>query len=316
MKKMSLIGAGHIGGTLAHLAALREMAEIHIMDLFEGVAEGKSLDLSQTMAPQGISNRLSGGGVNEGLKNSDVVIITAGSPRQPGMSRDDLLVSNAKVVQGIGKKIKQYCPDAFVIVVTNPLDAMVGVLQHAADLPTHKVVGMAGVLDTSRFRYFLSQALNVSIEDVQALVLGGHGDLMVPLTRYVSISGIPLHVWIENGDISQDEIDSIVQRTRDGGAEIVKLLEKGSAYYAPATAAIEMAESYLKDQKRLLPCAAWLNGEYGIQGLYAGVPVVLGKDGVERIIEVDLNTFEKDQFTKSIDTVKVLNTILHEKGLL
>ena len=302
-KKIALIGSGNIGGTLAHLAAIKELGDIMLLDLDDGVAKGKALDLEQSCAPEGFNSNLAGGSDYSLIEGADVVIVTAGVPRKPGMSRDDLLSTNAKVMKDVGNGIRKNCPDAFVIVITNPLDVMVGVLQQESGLPHEKVVGMAGVLDSSRFRLFLADALEVSIEDIQTFVMGGHGDTMVPLIRYTSIAGIPLPDLIEQGWISQDKVNSIVERTRQGGAEIVNLLKTGSAFYAPATSAIAMAEAYLKDQKRVLPCAAWLTGQYGVRDLYVGVPVVIGGEGVERIVELKLNDNEKQAFDSSVKAV-------------
>ena len=302
-KKIALIGGGMIGGTLAHLAALKELGDIVVFDIAEGLPQGKTLDLAQSGPVEGFDAKLSGANSYEAIAGADVCIVTAGVPRKPGMSRDDLLGINLKVMAAVGSGIKQYAPDAFVICITNPLDVMVWALQKYCGLPTNKVVGMAGVLDSARFRHFLAEEFNVSVEDVTAFVLGGHGDTMVPLTRYSTVAGIPVPDLIKMGWSTQEKIDKIVQRTRDGGAEIVGLLKTGSAYYAPASAAIAMAESYLKDKKRLLPCAALLAGQYGVTGTYVGVPVVIGENGVERIAEIELNAEEKAGFKKSIDAV-------------
>ena len=302
-KKIALIGGGMIGGTLAHLAALKELGDIVIFDIAEGLPQGKALDLAQSGPVEGFNARLSGTNSYEAIAGADVCIVTAGVPRKPGMSRDDLLGINLKVMASVGAGIKQYAPDAFVICITNPLDVMVWALQKYCGLPPNMVVGMAGVLDSARFRHFLAEEFNVSVEDVTAFVLGGHGDTMVPLIRYSTVSGIPVPDLIKMGWSTQEKIDKIVQRTRDGGAEIVSLLKTGSAYYAPASSAIAMAESFLKDKKRLLPCAAHLTGQYGVNGTYVGVPVVIGEGGVERIAEIHLNDEDKAGFRKSVDAV-------------
>jgi malate dehydrogenase len=302
-KKIALIGGGMIGGTLAHLAALKELGDIVIFDIAEGLPQGKALDLAQSGPVEGFNARLSGANSYEAIAGADVCIVTAGVPRKPGMSRDDLLGINLKVMASVGAGIKQYAPNAFVICITNPLDVMVWALQKYCGLPPNKVVGMAGVLDSARFRHFLAEEFNVSVEDVTAFVLGGHGDTMVPLIRYSTVSGIPVPDLIKMGWSTQEKIDRIVQRTRDGGAEIVSLLKTGSAYYAPASSAIAMAESYLKDKKRLLPCAAQLTGQYGVKDTYVGVPVVIGEGGVERIAEIALNEDDKAGFKKSVDAV-------------
>jgi len=304
--RIALIGAGQIGGTLAHLSAVKELGEVILFDVVEGVPQGKALDIAESSPVEGYGSKLAGTNEYAGIEGADVVIVTAGVPRKPGMSRDDLLEINLKVMEQVGAGLRKYAPDAFVICVTNPLDAMVWALQTASGLPHHKVVGMAGVLDAARFRYFLSEEFDVSVKDVTALVLGGHGDTMVPLTRYSTIGGIPLPDLVKMRWITQKRLDEIVQRTRDGGAEIVGLLKTGSAFYAPAISALSMAESYLKDQKRMLPCAAYLNGEYGIKGLYAGVPAVISSKGIDRIVELDLTSAEKDQFMKSVESVKTL----------
>jgi len=305
-KKIALIGGGNIGGTLAHLAAMKEMGDIVVVDLMDGMAKGKSLDLNESAPVEGFNANLMGTKDYADIAGADVIIVTAGIARKPGMSRDDLLGINIKVMGAVGAGIKEHAPDAFVICVTNPLDAMVWVLQKACGLPKHKVVGMAGVLDSARFRFFLAEAMGVSVEDVTAFVLGGHGDTMVPSTRYTTVAGIPLPDLINMGWIRQDKLDEIVQRTRDGGAEIVGLLGNGSAFYAPATSAIQMAEAYLGDQKRVLPCAAYLDGEFGVNDLYVGVPVVIGAGGVERIVEISLNDEEKAGFDKSVGAVNGL----------
>ncbi len=304
--KIALIGAGQIGGTLALLAGLKELGDIALFDIIEGIPQGKALDIAQSSPVQGFDAKLAGANAYSAIKGADVVIVTAGIPRRPGMSRDDLLDTNSKVMQAAGEGIKKYCPKAFVICITNPLDAMVWVLQQASGLPPHKVVGMAGVLDSARFRYFLADELKVSVEDVTAFVLGGHGDTMVPMVRHSTVAGIPLPDLIKMGWISKERLNEIVQRTRDGGAEIVGLLKTGSAFYAPASSAILMAESYLKDKKRVLPCAAHLSGQYGIKGLYVGVPVVIGAKGVERIVELELNRSEKSMLAKSVGAVSGL----------
>ncbi|MBZ5699446.1 MAG: malate dehydrogenase [Acidobacteriia bacterium] len=304
--KIALVGAGNIGGTLAHLAGLKELGDVVLFDIVEGVPQGKSLDLAQSSPIVGFDARFTGTNDYKDLKGADVVIVTAGVPRKPGMSRDDLIEINAKVMSAVGQGIKKYCPNAFVIAVTNPLDAMVWALREVSGLPHNKVVGMAGVLDTARFRYFLADEFKVSVEDVTAFVLGGHGDTMVPLVRYSTIAGIPLPDIIKTGWSSAERIDAIVERTRSGGGEIVALLKTGSAFYAPATAAIEMAESYLRDKKRVLPCAVWLSGQYGVKDLYVGVPAVIGANGVERIVEISLNAKERAMFNKSCDAVRAL----------
>ena len=304
--KIALIGAGQIGGTLALLAGLKNLGDVALVDIAEGVPQGKGLDLAEAAPVEGFDCDYQGSNDYEVIKGSDVVIVTAGSPRKPGMSRDDLIGINTKVIQSVGENIKKHAPDAFVIVITNPLDVMVGVMQEVTGFDPKKVVGMAGVLDSARFRFFLAEEFGVSVEDVSAFVLGGHGDTMVPLVRYSTVAGIPLPDLIDMGWTTQDKIDAIVDRTRKGGAEIVGLLKTGSAFYAPASSAISMAESYLLDKKRVLPCAAYLTGEYGVDGLYIGVPVVLGKDGVERIVEVKFNEDEKNMFDESVAAVKKL----------
>jgi malate dehydrogenase len=304
--KIALIGGGNIGGTLAHLAALKELGDIVIFDIVDGLPQGKALDLAQSGSIEGFNATLSGTSDYADLAGSDVVIVTAGVARKPGMSRDDLLAINTKVMGSVGEGIKGHCPDAFVICITNPLDAMVWALQKLTGLPTNMVVGMAGVLDSARFQHFLAEEFKVSVEDVTAFVLGGHGDTMVPSLRYSTVAGIPLPDLVEMGWTTAERLDEIVQRTRDGGAEIVGLLKTGSAYYAPASAAIAMAESYLKDKKRVLPCAAHLDGEYGVEDLYVGVPAVIGAGGVERIVEVKLDTNEAEMFAKSVAAVREL----------
>jgi malate dehydrogenase len=301
-----LIGAGQIGGTLAHLVGLKELGDVVLFDVVEGVPDGKALDIAEASPISGFDVKLAGTSAYAGIKGADVVIVTAGVPRKPGMSRDDLLEINLKVMEQVGAGIKKYCPKAFVICITNPLDAMVWALQKFSGLPKDMVVGMAGVLDSARFRYFLAAEFDVSVEDVTAFVLGGHGDTMVPLTRYSSVAGIPLPDLVKMGWVTAKRLEEIVQRTRDGGAEIVGLLKTGSAFYAPAHSAIAMAESYLKDKKRVLPCAALLKGEYGVRDRYIGVPVVIGAKGVERIIEIDLNKQERAMFDNSIAAVDSL----------
>ena len=305
-KKISLIGAGQIGGTLAHLIGLKELADIVLFDIASGIAKGKALDIAQSSSIDGFDVRLIGTDRYEDIKSSDVIIITAGVPRKPGMSRDDLLGINLKIIKQVSEGVKKHAPNAFVICITNPLDVIVMAFQKYSKLPTNKVVGMAGILDSSRFKLFLSLELKVPVKQIQTLVMGGHGDTMVPLTRYTKVSGKSLETLISEGKISKEKLNQIIQRTRDGGAEIIKFLEKGSAYYAPAASGVEMAESYLKDQKKLLPCAAHLNGEYGVKNLYAGVPVIIGAKGVEKIEELSLNEVEKKQFEKSISAVNNL----------
>jgi malate dehydrogenase len=305
-KKIALIGAGMIGGTLAHLAAIREMGDIILLDVAEGIPQGKALDLAQAGPVEGYDARLIGTNDYADIAGADVCIVTAGIARKPGMSRDDLLGINLKVMKAVGEGIKAHAPDSFVICVTNPLDAMVWALREFSGLPHERVVGMAGVLDSARFRHFLAEEFNVSVEDVTAFVLGGHGDTMVPVVQYSTIAGIPIPDLIKMGWSSQERIDAIVQRTRSGGGEIVGLLKTGSAYYAPATSALEMAESYLKDKKRVLPAAANLTGQYGVEGLYVGVPVVIGAGGVERIVEIELDDTARQNFGVSVDAVKEL----------
>ena len=304
--KVALIGGGNIGGTLAHLAALKELGDIVIFDIVDGLPQGKALDLAQSGPIEGFNAAMSGTNHYADLDGADVVIVTAGVARKPGMSRDDLLAINTKVMGSVGEGIKAHCPDAFVICITNPLDAMVWALQKLTGLPTNMVVGMAGVLDAARFRHFLAEEFKVSVEDVSAFVLGGHGDTMVPSLRYSTVAGIPLPDLAAMGWTTAERLDEIVQRTRDGGAEIVGLLKTGSAYFAPASAAISMAESYLKDKKRVLPCAAHLDGEYGVEDLYVGVPAVIGAGGVERIVEVKLDATEAEMFAKSVAAVREL----------
>ena len=304
--KISLIGAGNIGGTLAHLSGLKELGDVVMLDINAGVAQGKSLDIEQSSAVDLFDTNIIGTSNYEDIKDSDVIIVTAGIPRKPGMSRDDLLATNTKIIKSVAINIKNYAPNAFVIVITNPLDAMVYVMQKETGFDPKKVVGMAGVLDSSRMSLFLAREFNVSISDVRSFVLGGHGDTMVPLIRYSSIAGIPVPELIKMGWVTQEKIDQIVQRTRNGGGEIVKLLGNGSAFYAPAASAIEMAESYLKDKRKILPIAAFLQGEYGVNGLYIGIPAIIGKNGVEQIIEVTLNKEEKSMFDNSVKAVEKL----------
>ena len=304
--KIALIGGGNIGGTLAHLASVKELGDVVMFDIAEGLPQGKTLDLAQSSVLEGSDVKLTGTNDYKDIAGSDVIIVTAGVPRKPGMSRDDLVSINTSVIKMVGENIKKYAPDAFVIVVTNPLDAMVWVMLKASGLNPKKVVGMAGVLDSARFSLFLAEEFGVSVEDVTSFVLGGHGDAMVPLVRYSTVAGVPVPDLIKMGWSSQAKIDQIVDRTRNGGGEIVNLLKTGSAFYAPAASAITMAESYLKDKKRVLPCAAYLNGQYGMKDLYVGVPVVIGAGGVERIVEIELNTEEKAAFKASADGVKAL----------
>ena len=307
MKKISLIGAGQIGGTLAHLIGLKELAsEVILFDVASGIAKGKALDIAQSSSVDGFNVKFSGSDKYEDIKNSDVIIITAGVPRKPGMSRDDLLGINLKIIKQVAQGVKQHAPNAFVICITNPLDVMVMAFQKYSNLPKNKVVGMAGILDSSRFKLFLSLELKVPVKEIEAMVMGGHGDTMVPLPRFTKISGKPLLDFVKEGKLSSDRLEEINQRTRDGGAEIVKFLEKGSAFYAPAASGVQMAEVYLKDEKKLLPCAAYLSGEYGVKNIYAGVPVIIGKSGVEKIEEIKLDDKEKKEFFNSIEAVKKL----------
>ena len=307
MKKITLIGAGQIGGTLAHLIGLKKLvSEVVLFDVASGIAKGKALDIAQSSSVDGFDVKFSGTDNYEDIKDSDVIIITAGVPRKPGMSRDDLLGINLKIIKQVSEGIKKYSPNSFVICITNPLDVMVMALQKYSKLPANKVVGMAGILDSSRFKLFLSLEFNVPVKDIETLVMGGHGDTMVPLPRFTKISGKSLDQLIDDGKISKERLEEIVQRTRDGGAEIIKFLEKGSAFYAPAASGVEMAESYLKNLKKLLPCAAYLNGEYGVDKIYAGVPVIIGSKGVEKIEEFQLNELEKREFENSIHAVKEL----------
>jgi malate dehydrogenase len=302
-KKISLIGAGQIGGTLAHLISIKELADVVLFDVADGIAKGKALDIAQSTAVDGHNINLTGTSNYEDIKNSDVIIITAGVPRKPGMTRDDLLETNLKIIKQVAKGIKKNSPNAFVICITNPLDVIVMAFQKYSGLPTSKVVGMAGILDSSRFKYFLSQELKVPAKDIKTLVLGGHGDTMVPMPNQTTVNGKPL-----NELIKKEKLDFIIERTRKGGAEIIKLLEKGSAFYAPAAAGVEMAESYINDLKKKLPCAAYLNGEYGVKNLYAGVPVIIGKDGVEKVFDLTLKEQEKENFDLSIKAVNELIT--------
>jgi len=305
-KKITLIGAGQIGGTLAHLIALKELADVVLFDVAAGIAKGKALDIAQSSPVDGFNINLLGTDKYEDTKNSDVIIITAGVPRKPGMTRDDLLGINLKIIKQVAEGIKETSPNAFVICITNPLDVIVMALQKYSNLPKNKVIGMAGILDSSRFIYFLSQELKVSVKKIKSLVLGGHGDSMVAMINHTFVDGKKLIDLVKEGKIKKDKLDEIVNRTKKGGAEIVKFLEKGSAFYAPAASGVEMAESYLKNLKKELPCAAYLDGEYGVKGIYAGVPVIIGENGVEKIIELDLNSEEKNNFNKSVQTVKEL----------
>ena len=307
MTKISLIGAGQIGGTLAHLIGTKELVnEVVLFDVVSGIAKGKALDIAQSSSVDGFNVKFSGTDNYKDIKDSDVIIITAGVPRKPGMSRDDLLGINLKIIKQVAEGVKQNAPNAFVICITNPLDVMVMAFQKFSSLPANKVVGMAGILDSSRFKLFLSLELNVPVKEIEAMVMGGHGDTMVPMPRFTKVSGRPLLDLVKDGKISQERLEEINQRTRDGGAEIVKFLEKGSAFYAPAASGVQMAEAYLNDQKKLLPCAVQLNGEYNVNNIYAGVPVIIGKSGVEKIEEVSLDDNEKKEFMHSIDAVKAL----------
>ena len=307
MTKISLIGAGQIGGTLAHLIGLKELAnEVVLFDVASGIAKGKALDIAQSSSVDGFNVKFSGTDNYEDIKDSDVIIITAGVPRKPGMSRDDLLGINLKIIKQVAEGIKKYSPNAFVICITNPLDVMVMAFQKYSGLPTNKVVGMAGILDSSRFKLFLSLELNVPVKEIHAMVMGGHGDTMVPLPRFTKISGKPLNELVKQGKISEERLESINQRTRDGGAEIVKYLEKGSAFYAPAASGVEMAKAYMNNENKVLPCAAYLNGEYGVSGIYAGVPVVINNKGIDKIEVIELDQKEKEQFDHSIEAVKKL----------
>ena len=312
-KKIALIGAGNIGGTLAHLIVLKQLGDVVLIDIADGIPQGKALDLSQSSSIESFDVKVSGSSSFKDINDADVVIVTAGFPRRPGMTRDDLVEKNSKIIQNVGKSIKKFCPKAFVICITNPLDAMVSVLQKSASIKKNMCVGMAGVLDSSRLKYFLANEFKVSVQDVNTFVLGGHGDTMVPLLRYSTVSGIPISELIKLKFTTKKKIDSIINRTRDGGAEIVKLMNT-SAFYAPASSAVAMVESFLKDENRILPCAAYLNGEYGVEGLYVGVPVIINKTGVKKVIELKLNSSEKKQFLKSVNAVKTL-TKLAEKLL-
>ena len=307
MSKISLIGAGQIGGTLAHLIGLKELAnEVVLFDVASGIAKGKALDIAQSSSVDGFNVKFSGTDKYEDIKDSDVIIITAGVPRKPGMSRDDLLGINLKIIKQVAEGIKKYSPNAFVICITNPLDVMVMAFQKYSGLPTNKVVGREGILDSSRFKLFLSLELNVPVKEIHAMVMGGHGDTMVPLPRFTKISGKPLNELVKQGKISEERLESINQRTRDGGAEIVKYLEKGSAFYAPAASGVEMAKAYMNNENKVLPCAAYLNGEYGVNGIYAGVPVVINNKGIDKIEVIELDQKEKEQFDHSIEAVKKL----------
>ena len=305
-KKISLIGAGQIGGTLAHLIALKELADVVLFDVVEGIAKGKALDIAQSSSVDGFNVSIKGTNNYEDTKNSDVIIITAGVPRKPGMTRDDLLGINLKIIKQVAEGIKNTSPNAFVICITNPLDVIVMALQKYSGLPKNMVVGMAGILDTSRFKYFLSQELNVPVNKINSLVLGGHGDTMVSMLNHTTVDGKPVLDLVKEGKLKKDKLDSIVVRTKNGGAEIVKLLEKGSAFYAPAASGVEMAESYLKNLKKQLPCAAYLDGQYGVKNLYAGVPVIIGDKGIEKVVEINLSGEEKENFDHSINAVKEL----------
>jgi malate dehydrogenase len=305
-KKIALIGSGNIGGTLAHLIGLKELGDIVLFDISDGMPQGKALDIAQSSTIEGFDAAIAGANDYKDIAGADVVIVTAGIPRKPGMSRDDLVNTNTTIIKSVAAGIKEHAPNAFVIVITNPLDAMVWVMREASGLPHNKVVGMAGVLDSARFRYFLAEEFKVSVEDVTAFVLGGHGDTMVPLVRYSTVAGIPLPDLVKMGWTTKERLDEIVQRTRDGGAEIVSLLKTGSAFYAPASAGVAMAESYLKDKKRILPCAVYLKGEYGINDLYVGAPVIIGAGGVEKIVEIELDSEEKAALNKSADAVRGL----------
>jgi len=307
MSKISLIGAGQIGGTLAHLIGTKELVdEVVLFDVASGIAKGKALDIAQSSSVDGFNVKFSGTDDYKDIKNSDVVIITAGVPRKPGMSRDDLLGINLKIIKQVADGVKQYAPNAFVICITNPLDVMVMAFQKFSELPANKVVGMAGILDSSRFKLFLSLELNVPVKEIEAMVMGGHGDTMVPMPRFTKVDGKPLLDLVKEGKISKERLEEINQRTRDGGAEIVKYLEKGSAFYAPAASGVQMAEAYLKNEKKVLPCAIQLNGEYGVSNVYAGVPVTIGRNGVEKIEQIELDEKEKKEFMHSIEAVKTL----------
>ena len=305
-KKISLIGAGQIGGTLAHLITIKELADVVLFDVAEGLAKGKALDIAQSTSVEGFNINLIGTNNYEDTRNSDVIIITAGIPRKPGMTRDDLLETNLKIIKQVANGIKNTSPNAFIICITNPLDVIVMALQKYSSLPTNKIVGMAGILDSSRFKYFLSQELRVPVKNINALVLGGHGDTMVPMPNHTNVNGEAIIKLVEKNKISKERLDSVIDRTRKGGTEIGKLLEKGSAFYAPAASGIEMAESYIKDLKKTLPCAAYLDGEYGVKNLYAGVPVIIGNKGVEKVIELPFDESEKKNFDLSIKAVQKL----------
>ena len=311
-KKITLIGAGNIGGTLAHLIALKQLGDITLIDVIKGVPQGKALDLSQSSSVELFDIKIEGSNNYSSMKNSDVVIITAGIPRMPGMSRDDLLETNTKIISTIGEAIKKYCPKAFLICITNPLDAMVNILQLSSKVQHNMCVGMAGILDSSRLKYFISKELDVSINNIETFVLGGHGDTMVPMMRYTKVLGISIEELIKNKTISQKKIDKIIKRTKDGGGEINRLLKKGTAFYAPASSAVQMAESFLKNKKLILPCAVFLNGQYGVKGLYVGVPAIIGSKGVERILELKLSANEKKQFLKSVKSVRKLSSIANK----
>jgi malate dehydrogenase len=315
-KKIALVGSGNIGGTLAHLIGLKELGDVVMFDIADGIPQGKALDIAESTPVEGVNASYSGANDYSAIKDSDVVIVTAGVPRKPGMSRDDLVAINLKVMASVGQGIKENCPNAFIICITNPLDVMVWALQHYSGVPTNMITGMAGVLDSARFRYFLSEEFNVSVEDVTAFVLGGHGDTMVPLARYSTVAGIPLPDLVKMGWTSQEKLDQIIQRTRDGGAEIVNLLKTGSAFYAPAASGIAMAEAFLKDKKRVMPCAVQVKaGTYGqTDDVFVGVPVVIGAGGVERVVEIELNADEQAAFNKSADAVRGLVTVA--KGLM
>ena len=314
--KIVLIGAGQIGGTLALLAGLKQLGDVLLVDVVEGVPQGKGLDIVQGSAIEGYDAAVKGSNDYADIEGADVVIVTAGIPRKPGMSRDDLIGVNAGIVKTVGEAIKNHCPQAFVITITNPLDVMVWVMREACGLPQQRVVGMAGILDSARFRYFLAQQFGVSVEDVTAFVLGGHGDTMVPLVRYSTVAGIPLPDLVKMGWTTQKRLEQVVQRTRDGGGEIVGLLKTGSAFYAPASSAIQMAEAYLRDKKRVLPCAACLDGQYGVKDLYVGVPVVIGAGGIERVVEISLNPEEKAAFDKSVAAVRELVEVVRKMNVL
>lgn len=309
-KKIALIGAGNIGGTLAHLISLKGLGDVVLFDIAEGLPQGKALDIAQSNWVEGSCSVISGSNDYEDIKDADVVIVTAGVPRKPGMTRDDLISVNAKVIKSVAQNIKKYAKNAFVIVVTNPLDAMVAVMQKESGFPHNKVVGMAGVLDSSRFAYFISRELGVSLDQIQTFVLGGHGDTMVPLLSYTTVAGVPLLDFVKMGLTTKKRLDEIIERTRKGGGEIVGLLKTGSAFYAPASAAISMAEAYLNDTKKIVPCAAWLKGEYKVKDLYVGVPAIIGAKGVEKIVEVELNAEEKKMFDSSVETVKHLMKLI------